>query len=144
MFSYTQATVRVRWHGTGRIFERLKPLIGHFVHTGSFHILCFVQTELWTAIEASKYSIRLGWFRVNLTPKRTNFQPLENSSGAAGVNVTLLGYFLAFALFPFLVLIMSLPVLFKLSKSFCCCCCCFYFAANDQYSSWNTAAAWPW
>ena len=76
-----------------------------------------------------------------LTRHRTNFRTLENSSGAAGVNVTLLDYFLAFALFPFLVLLMSLPVLFKLSKSFCC--CCFYFAANDQYPSWNTAAAWP-
>ena len=43
---------------------------------------------------------------MNLTPKRTNFQPLENSSGAVGVNVTLLDYFLAFALFPFLVLLM--------------------------------------
>ena len=38
---------------------------------------------------------------MNLTPKRTNFQPLENSPGAAGVNVTLPDYFLAFVLFPF-------------------------------------------
>lgn len=39
-------------------------------------------------------------------------------------------------------LIVSLPVLYQVSKSFCCC-CCFHFAANDQYSSWNTTAAWP-
>ena len=67
---------------------------------------------------------------MNGAPKRTNFQPLENSSGAALLNVTLQCYFVAFALFPFLVLLMSLPVWYKLSKSFCCC-CCFYFAAND-------------
>ena len=69
-----------RSHGTRRIFGRLKNLTGHFVHTDPFNFFRSVYTELWTAV-------RLNFRTVKVVPcerntKRTNFQPVENSSAA--------------------------------------------------------------
>ena len=56
--------LRMRSYGTGRIFDRLKNLTVHFVHTEPFNIFVLFARNF--------IIVRLKCFRVNGTPKRTN------------------------------------------------------------------------
>lgn len=67
-------------HDTGRIFDRLYNLTRHFVHTGWFNILALFTRNF--ELPGVRILVRLRWLRVNGTPKRTKFQPVENSSGS--------------------------------------------------------------
>ena len=78
-----QTQHRLRSHGIGRIFDRLKNLTGHFLHTMVQYILCSICSDHTNFERLDVYIfVRLTCFRVNRTPERTNFQPVESSSGA--------------------------------------------------------------
>ena len=50
-FPETLIDPRLRLHGTGRIFDRLKNLTGNFVHTGAVQFFRSVHTELTNQVE---------------------------------------------------------------------------------------------
>ena len=56
--------LRMRPYGAGRIFDRVKNLTVHFVHTEPFNIFVLFARNF--------IIVRLKCFRVNGTPKRTN------------------------------------------------------------------------
>ena len=63
-------------HSAGRIFDRLKNLIGHFVQMGPFNILALFTRNFETSKNSSSnvlIFVRLRWLHVNGTSKRTNF-----------------------------------------------------------------------
>ena len=78
-------------HSAGRIFDRLKNLIGHFVQMGPFNILALFTRNFETSKNSSSnvlIFVRLRWLHVNGTSKRTNFQQVKNSSGAVWTQPT--------------------------------------------------------
>ena len=50
------SALRLRLHGTGRIFNRLKNLTGHFVHTEPFNIFALFTQNCRAVIFPSKVS----------------------------------------------------------------------------------------
>ena len=60
-------TLRMRSYGTGRIFDRLKNLTVHFVHTEPFNIFVLYARNF--------IIVMFKVLRVNGTPKRTNPVP---------------------------------------------------------------------
>ena len=67
----TKLRLKLRSHGTGRIFDRLINFTGHYVHTGPFNIFA-PFTRHFERLRVYFFA-RLGWLCVNGTPKRRNF-----------------------------------------------------------------------
>ena len=71
--SASEPSIRRRSHGIERIFDQLKKLTWHFVLTGPFNIF---------ALSTRNFE-RLYFRTLRVVPcERTNFQPVEKTSGA--------------------------------------------------------------
>ena len=71
-------------HQTGRIFDRLKNLTVHFVHTGPFKIFAFFTRNFERL--GVYISVRLSSFRVNLSAQIFNRSKIRPVPGERTLN----------------------------------------------------------
>ena len=76
LLSWSEDFVQCLFSSWTKVFDRLKILTGHFVDMEPFNIFTLFPRKF------ERLSVWFLWFCVNSIPKRTDFQPHENSSGA--------------------------------------------------------------